>query len=175
VNQTLLLSDGIGSSSLSSSSNGQGNSGSSSGIGGVFMSIEEGETHFDATIRALREFQNSSKTTGTIPGPGPGPLNNTGTGLGGMGASTIGHGLDTAAGLGAGRLLRFLRMSHSRGRSTNSRMTVGLADDKDEITLLGHGSSTLSSSLSQGQGQWQGWSERDLIKRTLLRTFIDRR
>ena len=76
-------------------------------------------------------------------------------------------------------------MSKSRARGTNSRLTVGLADDKDEITLLGPGKNPFPPSTfalgslsrttdrgyqSQGQGQ-----ERELIKRTLIRTFIDRR
>ena len=71
--------------------------------------------------------------------------------------------------------LRFLRMSKSRARGTNSRLTVGLADDKDEITLLGHVSSGTALGQGLGKGLGQGWSERELIKRSLVRTFVDRR
>ena len=41
-----------------------GASGGTGGTGGGFMSIAEGESHFDATIRSLREFQNSNKSPG---------------------------------------------------------------------------------------------------------------
>ena len=72
--------------------------------------------------------------------------------------------------------IRFLRMSKSRARGTNSRLTVGLADDKDEITLLGHVSSGSAPGQGLGKGLGQGWqSERDLIKRSLIRTFVERR
>ena len=53
VNQTMLLSDGA-----------SGGTGGTGGTGGGFMSIAEGESHFDATIRSLREFQNSNKSPG---------------------------------------------------------------------------------------------------------------
>ena len=52
VNQTALLSDGLSGGGVHSG-------------GGGYMSMAVGESHFDATIRALREFQNNSKSNGT--------------------------------------------------------------------------------------------------------------
>ena len=64
VNQTMLLSDSQGdsSSSSNSSNSNSSNSSSSNSSGSGFMSMAVGESHFDATIRALRWVGRTDRT-----------------------------------------------------------------------------------------------------------------
>ena len=100
-----------------------------------------GQAPFDRALAALRDLRTPAATVG---GGGGGVGGGGGGGVGGTGKGDAGASLDGASpaptnggGSGGGAVLRLLRLARGPAQGPAPRLSVGLADERDELLLLG--------------------------------------